>query len=607
MISPIQKLPDNLINQIAAGEVIERPASVIKELLENSIDATASHVHIDIEKGGIQRISIRDNGTGIAKEQLSIALTRHATSKIRSMEDLQNIHSLGFRGEALPSIGSVSRLEITSNTEQSNQGWALHTEGGHSDSAIKPAAHTKGTSIEVNDLFYNTPARRKFLRTEKTEYNHSEQVIKRLALANFHVAINFRHNQKTIYTLPVAHNQEEKLKRLEKLLGKLFVEHAIYIEREVEGMKLHGWVAAPTFSRALADMQYQYVNSRHIRDKTFSHAIKLAFQDVLYHGRQPAYVLFLEIDPTEVDVNAHPAKHEVRFHNSRAIHDFVRQTIKQAISELRTTTIDTQELNKLTSNAATASAHVSPTAQTRHATDYRPVNYHQTTFKAHQLEALYSPSIGEIQQNFTTNSEQDNDSNNQIPLLGYALAQLHGIYILSQNSEGLVLVDMHAAHERVVYEQLKSNSTDHERTTQHLLVPLQISLSASDANFIEDQQEVFASFGFDINRISDTSIAVRAIPSILNGMDIAELIRDVLADLQKNAISTRIEERRNEILSSIACHGSVRANRSMTLHEMNALLRSMEVTERSNQCNHGRPTWIQLSINDLDKLFLRGR
>jgi len=597
----IQKLPDNLINQIAAGEVIERPASVVKELLENSIDATASDVVIDIEKGGIQRIAIRDNGTGIEEQQLTIALTRHATSKIRTIDDLQNIHSLGFRGEALPSIASISRLTITSNTHQSNQGWSLHTEGGRSELETKPAAHGKGTSIEVNDLFYNTPARRKFLRTEKTEYSHCEQVVKRLALANFHVAISFRHNQKTVYSLPVAHTIEQKLKRLEKLLGKPFVEHNIYIEREISGLKLFGWVAAPTFSRSQADLQFQYVNSRHIRDKTFSHAIKLAFQDVLYHGRHPAYVLFLEIDPTEVDVNAHPAKHEVRFHNSRALHDFVRQTVKQAVSEVRSSSIDTGDLNKLSNSQS----DTSPNVQTQFATNYS-LPKKRDIF--HQASALYSPVINDSNNHYTKeHSQTESQEDDGIPLLGYALAQLHGIYILAQNKDGLILVDMHAAHERVVYEQLKDSNINTETSRQQLLVPLQVSLSEADAALLEDQQDLFESFGFDINRISNTSIVVRAIPNILNNLNIAELIRDVIADLQKHSISTRLEERRNEMLSSIACHGSIRANRSMTLHEMNALLRSMEATERSNQCNHGRPTWILLSINDLDKLFLRGR
>ncbi len=598
MPNVIQKLPDNLINQIAAGEVIERPASVIKELLENSIDATASNITIDIEKGGIQRISIRDNGAGIEKNQLATALTRHATSKIQSMEDLQNIHSLGFRGEALPSIASISRLSITSNTEQSNQGWVLHSEGGNSDQSAKPAAHAKGTSVEINDIFYNTPARRKFLRTEKTEYTHSELVVKRLALSNFHVSITLRHNQKTIYSLPAAQNIDDKVSRLEKLIGKAFVEHAIYLEREIDDMKLYGWIAAPTFSRGQPDLQFQYVNARHIRDKTIGHAVKLAFQDVLYHGRYPAYVLFLEVDPSSVDVNAHPAKHEVRFHDSRSIHNFVRQTIKQAVSEVRPASIDTHDLNKLSATTAPDTLNVQ---------SYLPTSAASAN---HQFQALYSSAVAEPQNNYvaTRASTRDaHDQENEIPLLGYAVAQLHGIYILAQNKSGLVLVDMHAAHERVVYEQLKNSQSPKDLARQQLLVPLQIAVTETEANLVDSQQALFDSFGFDINRMGDTSIAVRSIPNILSTVDIAELIRDVIADIQKTSMSTRVEELRNEMLSSIACHGSIRANRSMTIHEMNALLRAMEETERSNQCNHGRPTWIQLSISDLDKLFLRGR
>ncbi|MCL4160125.1 UNVERIFIED_CONTAM: hypothetical protein GTU68_055005 [Idotea baltica] len=596
----IQKLPDNLINQIAAGEVIERPASVIKELIENSIDATASNISIDIEKGGIQRILIRDNGTGIVRDQLATALTRHATSKIQSMDDLQNIHSLGFRGEALPSIASVSRLSITSNTEQSNQGWALNCDGGNSDQEPKPAAHTKGTSVEINDIFYNTPARRKFLRTEKTEYTHSELVVRRLALSNFHTSITLRHNQKTIYSLPAAQNIEDKVSRLEKLIGKAFIEHAIYVERAIDDMKLYGWIAAPSFSRGQADLQYQYVNDRHIRDKTISHAVRLAFQDVLYHGRHPAYVLFLEVDPSSVDVNAHPAKHEVRFHDTRAIHNFVRQTIKQAVSQIRPSPIDTRDLNKLSQNAGPKTLTVQ---------SYIPTNT-TSPGASRQFQTLYSSAVAEPQisyQSSLDNKTAIQDEPNDIPLLGYAVAQLHGIYILSQNKDGLILVDMHAAHERVVYEQLKNSQASDNLARQQLLVPLQIAVTEAEASLADSQHTLFDSFGFDINRLGDTSIVVRTIPNILSTVDIPELIRDVIADIQKNTKSTRIEELRNDMLSSIACHGSIRANRSMTIHEMNALLRSMEETERSNQCNHGRPTWIQLSISDLDKLFLRGR
>jgi DNA mismatch repair protein MutL len=595
MPANIQKLPDNLINQIAAGEVIERPASVVKELLENSIDATASEITIEIEHGGIQRMLIRDNGTGIDKEQLSKALTRHATSKIASLDDLQNIHSLGFRGEALPSIASVSRFSITSNTEPSNQGWAIHNEGGKNESEIKPAAHAKGTSVEVNDIFFNTPARRKFLRTEKTEYSHCEQVVKRLAIANFHIAFNLRHNQKTVYALPCAATIEDKIGRLEKLLGKPFVEHAIYIENESGHMKLWGWIASPEYSRTQADMQFQYVNNRYIRDKTLSHATRSAYQDVMYHGRHPVYVLFLEIKPCDVDVNAHPAKHEVRFHDSRTIHNFTRQTIKHALSEVRSADIDSNKFDKLASYARSEPDPVQ---------SGMPIHSQPTL---ERRMGLYAPHISEPQANYTTDTHENEQQGQEIPLLGYAIAQLHGIYVLAQNKEGLVLVDMHAAHERVIYEQLKSIKSSRNTVCQQLLVPLKINLAESEASLAEQHKDTFNAFGFDIDRLGDYSIVIRSVPDVLSNADISQLIRDVISDLQNTATTTRIEGLHNEMLSSIACHGSVRAHRSMTIHEMNALLRSMEQTERSNQCNHGRPTWIQLSTKDLDKLFMRGR
>ncbi|MEM7304656.1 MAG: DNA mismatch repair endonuclease MutL [Pseudomonadota bacterium] len=591
MPASIRILPDNLINQIAAGEVIERPASVVKELFENSIDATASKVSIEIERGGIQRILIRDNGTGISKEELKTALTRHATSKIASLEDLQTIHSLGFRGEALPSIASVSRFSLTSNTALSNQGWVIKNQTNNEQVTIKPAAHAKGTTVEINDIFYNTPARRKFLRTEKTEYSHCEQVVNRLALVNFHTAIDFSHNQKTIYKLPSAQNTEDRITRLEKLLGKAFVEHAIYIENQSNDMKLWGWIASPDYSRTQTDMQYQYVNSRHVRDKTISHAVKLAYQDVMYHGRHPAYVIFMEVNPREVDVNAHPAKHEVRFHNSRQLHDFIRQTIKYALSNLRTTNIDSKSFEKL---ANYTSHHPLQTGLS--------VNPEQ---KIEDTLTLYRPNVSEPRTEYEPGTESNNQPEQDIPPLGYAVAQLHGIYVLSQNKEGLVLVDMHAAHERVIYEQLKASMTLEDAACQQLLVPLKVSLAESEATLVEQHKESFNSFGFDISRMGDTSIVIRSIPQVLINSDITRIVCDVIADIKNT--STQIEALRNDMLSSIACHGSIRANRKMTIHEMNALLRLMEQTERSNQCNHGRPTWIQLSIKDLDKLFMRGR
>lgn len=593
----IRKLPNTLINQIAAGEVIERPASIVKELVENSIDASAKSISIELEKGGIQRISIRDDGVGIEKTQLEMALTRHATSKITNLDELLNVATLGFRGEALPSIASVSRLTLTSNTEPGNQGWALRTDGGSVDHDSKPAAHAQGTSVEVCDLFYNTPARRKFMRTEKTEFSHCEQVIKRLALANFHIAFTLRHNQKTIFSLSAASDKNGKENRLGKLLGSKFMEHAIYFERSVQGMRLSGWLAAPEFSRTQADLQFQYVNNRNIRDKTISHAVKLAYQDVLYHGRQPAYIVFLDLDPHAVDVNAHPAKHEVRFRDNRSIHDFVRQTLKQAISELRPAPIDTDNFSKLASFASGCSmpiqTHLAP----------RPSS------TSEHFRQLYAGAVAEPEASYSTIETNQTETAQQedTPPLGYALAQLHGIYILAQNSDGLILVDMHAAHERIVYEQLKNTESSGAVTRQQLLVPLQLAVSQSEAQLAEQQQNIFESLGFEVNRSGEESVQIRAIPKILSHSDIATLIRDLLADWQSNKFSTRIEQARDEILSSIACHGSVRANRKMTIPEMNALLRSMEMTERSNQCNHGRPTWIQLSVKDLDKLFLRGR
>ena len=597
MANLIQKLPDTLINQIAAGEVIERPASIVKELIENSIDAAANSISIELEKGGIQRISIRDNGSGIEKTQLEMALTRHATSKITNLDELQIVATLGFRGEALPSIASVSRLNITSNIEKSNQGWRLRADGGMLEQTLKPSAHTQGTTVEVNDLFYNTPARRKFMRTEKTEYSHCEQVVKRLALANFHIKFELRHNQKTIFSLPAASTQDEQENRLGKLLGAAFIEHAIFFERSVHEMRLSGWLAAPAFSRTQSDLQFQYVNNRNIRDKTLSHAVKLAYQDVLYHGRQPAYVIFLELNPHSVDVNTHPAKHEVRFRDNRSMHDFVRQTLKQVISELRPAPIDSENLSKLTPSVPT---HTAPT-QARLMPGNASANEH--------FAQLYSSAVAEPRMQYSDIEPSILEQNHAdaAPPLGYALAQLHGIYILAQNADGLILVDMHAAHERIVYEHLKNVESETTVIRQQLLVPIQIALTQSEAQLAEQQQDLFDSLGFEINRSGEESIIIRAIPKILGHSDITVLIRDLLADWQKNKISTRIEQARDEILSSIACHGSVRANRKMTIAEMNALLRSMEITERSNQCNHGRPTWIQLSVKDLDKLFLRGR
>ena len=613
MSQSIKKLPDTLINQIAAGEVIERPASIVKELVENSIDAGASSITIELEQGGIQCISVRDNGKGIAADEITLALTRHATSKIESFDDLQRIRSMGFRGEALPSIASISRFSLSSRSAENEQAWQITVDGGHTnetagDQLLKPARQAQGTHIDVNDIFFNTPARRKFLRTEKTEFSHCEQVVKRIALAHFDCAFELRHNQKTIFSLPPAQHQEAQERRLQTLLGRSFVENLLYFEHQHDGKRLHGWLATPNFSRSQADMQYQFVNQRHVRDKTLSHAVKLAYQDVLYHGRQPAYVIFLEIDPSTLDVNAHPAKTEVRFRDSRSIHDFCRHTLKQLLSEFHSAPIDHQQLNKLADYAG--SSYRAP-EQTRlntatvmeHAAALYPSPDSQQDRNTHPTrhQPLTSASIDEMAI-FGQEAVQTEDNT---AALGYALGQLHGIYVLAQNERGLVLVDMHAAHERVVYEQLKAQSLD--LAPQQLLVPLQVSLSASETRFASLHQDLFSELGIQLDLLSDEQIVVRSAPSLLNDSDIAGVVRDMLSDLSESGESDRIEILRNEALSSMACHGSVRANRKMTLLEMNALLRAIEETERSGQCNHGRPTWIQLSITDLDKLFYRGR
>ena len=611
MSQSIKKLPDTLINQIAAGEVIERPASIVKELVENSIDAGASSITVELEQGGIQRISVRDDGKGIPADEITLALTRHATSKIESFDDLHRIRSMGFRGEALPSIASISRFSLSSRSVDSEQAWQITVDGGRindtdGDGLLKPARQAQGTHIDVNDIFFNTPARRKFLRAEKTEFNHCEQVVKRVALAHFACAFELRHNQKTIFSLPPALDQEAQERRLQTLLGRSFVENLLYFEHEHDGKQLHGWLATPNFSRSQADMQYQFVNQRHVRDKTISHAIKLAYQDVLYHGRQPAYVIFLEIDPSTLDVNAHPAKTEVRFRDSRSIHDFCRHTLKQLLSEFRSAPIDHDQLNKLASY--TGSSYRAP-EQTRlntstvmeHASQLYPASQQGSSASSTSHQPLTSASIDEMAV-FGQEAVQAEDN---MPALGYALGQLHGVYVLAQNEQGLVLVDMHAAHERVVYEQLKAQSLD--LAPQQLLVPLQVNLSASEARFASLHQPLFSELGIQLDLLSDEQIVVRSAPSLLNDTDIAGVVRDMLSDLNESGESDRIEVLRNEALSSMACHGSVRANRKMTVLEMNALLRAIEETERSGQCNHGRPTWIQLSIADLDKLFYRGR
>lgn len=605
----IHALPPQLINQIAAGEVVERPASVIKELVENSLDAGANRIEVEVEQGGVKLIRVRDNGRGIHYDDLALALSRHATSKIGSLEELERVSSMGFRGEALPSIASVSRLILTSRFEDEEAGWQVCGDGGaHVDKPV-PAAHPVGTTLEVRDLFYNTPARRKFLRTEKTEFGHIETLVKRLAMSRFDVGFSLRHNRREILSLPVASQRLEQERRVSELLGPAFLEQALYFEQEKLGLRLYGWVARPTFSRSQADMQYFYVNGRMVRDRLVTHGVRQAFQDVLYHGRHPAYVLYLELDPVLVDVNVHPTKHEVRFRDGRLVHDYLFRTLHKMLSETRPggETID-RETGEIISSAETAfSTPVAPAVDAvreaapsyqqpfRFQVNNRPRDYQGSL----EMQRPVVPAVADA----GAVSAEDAD----VPPLGYALAQLKGIYILAENSEGLVLVDMHAAHERITYERFKGAVAGEGIASQPLLVPVSVAVSRREADLAEEQTEVFAQLGMEVSRLGAETLVVRAIPVLLQGADAEKLLRDLLADLVVFGSSERIRAEINGVLGTMACHGSVRANRRLTVPEMNALLRDMERTERSDQCNHGRPTWVQLQLGELDKLFMRGQ
>lgn len=588
MTKRIQKLTSLLANQIAAGEVIERPASVVKELVENSLDAGATQIDIDIEQGGVRLIRVRDNGYGIHQEDLPLALSRHATSKIAAPEDLAQIMTLGFRGEALASIGSVSRLALISAREKST-GWQVSIAGDTSPE-IKPAAHTRGTTVEVYDLFFNTPARRKFLRAEKTEFDHIDELIKRMALSSFDVGFTLKHNQRLARQYFPAQLKNGSNERLAALCGPAFVEHALHIEAEGAGMKLSGWIASPTFSRSQADLQYFYVNGRIVRDKLVIHALKQAYHDVLYRDRYPAYILFLEISPTQVDVNVHPTKHEVRFRDGRVVHDFISHAVHDALAHSHPGATCDNHQPEIVPQIVSQPQHV------HYSPSIRP---EKRTVVQEQMEIYRSlhastPVAEEIPQDNT-------------PTLGYALGQLHGIYILAENAQGLVMIDMHAAHERIVYEKMKAELAKQEIAIQTLLVPLTLSLSEREADAVEHSPDIFQQFGFCIQRISKETIAVREVPQLLAQGPIEQLIRDIISDLLEKGKSSRAEEQMNKLLGTLACHASVRAHRKLTIPEMNALLREMEKTDHSGQCNHGRPTCVKLSMDDMDKLFMRGR
>ena len=628
-MSRIHLLSPRLANQIAAGEVVERPASVIKELLENSIDAGATRIDIDIEAGGIKLMRVRDNGGGIEKDDLPLALSRHATSKIMQLDDLEAVATLGFRGEALASIASVSRLALSSNSQPQGSGWRAETEGREMEASLQPAPHPQGTTVEVRDLFFNTPARRKFLRTEKTELNRIDDIVKKLALSHFDVAFTLRHNGKALRSFPIADSQHEQERRVAGVCGPAFMENALYVDVEAAGLRLWGWVGLPTFSRSQADLQHFYVNGRSIRDKLVTHAVRQAYQDVMYHGRHPAYVLFLSLDPAEVDVNVHPTKHEVRFRDSRTVHDFLFRSLYRAVADVRPGDVAApipvvadeaavQGSNVGASWGAGASAtaespaqqismgalHSSPSQQSPWVGERWP-----GVEAAGTPSSVVSGSVAEQMASYNAlhGGTGSDDEQGDVPPMGYAIAQLKGIYILAENTEGLVLVDMHAAHERITYERMKQAAQQQGITSQPLLVSETIAVSQKEADSAENFSAQFEKLGFVIQRAGPESLLVRQVPAQLRESDVEPLVRDVLADLIEHGSSDRIQNHLNEILSTMACHGSVRANRRLSIPEMNALLRDMEQTERSGQCNHGRPTWTKISLDELDKLFMRGR
>ncbi|HEY7773702.1 MAG TPA: DNA mismatch repair endonuclease MutL [Marinagarivorans sp.] len=642
-MSEISLLSPRLANQIAAGEVVERPASVIKEVLENSLDAGATQLDVEVEAGGVKLMRVRDNGLGISQDDLALALARHATSKIHDLDDLEAVATLGFRGEALASISSVSRLELTSRHHRAEHAWTVKAEGRDMQTQVVPAAHPVGTTVEVRDLFFNTPARRKFLRKDNTEYGRVEDVLKRLALSRFGVGFSLKNNGRVVHSWRPASTQAEQERRVAQICGPAFMSSTVHIDIERAGLRLWGWVALPTFSRSQADLQHFFVNGRAIKDKLVTHAVRQAYQDVLYHGRHPAYVLYLEVDPATVDVNVHPTKHEVRFRDGRLVHDFIFRSLHKALADVR------PDANSAPTSAA-ATGFVPSVAEqaqpqpSQSALDLnpaaRPIPQGGQPYGAGaQTGPAYAGSANGFEGRGYAPKPVDLDSalpvNEQIaayahltqnplpqaatplealasddpsvPPLGFAIAQLKGIYILAENANGLIVVDTHAAHERITYESMKLQCAANGIQSQPLLVPQSLAVSEKEANYAEENTLLFSQLGFEIQRAGPESLVIKQVPVMLNRADIEALVRDVLSDLIEFGMSERIQHKMNEILGTMACHGSVRANRKLTLPEMNALLRDMEATERSGQCNHGRPTWTQLSLHELDSLFMRGQ
>ncbi|BBP43841.1 DNA mismatch repair endonuclease MutL [Thiosulfativibrio zosterae] len=612
MPSSIQLLPSHLADQIAAGEVVERPASVVKELLENALDSGATQIEIWIEEGGESLIEVIDNGAGIAKEELILAVSRHATSKIACVEDLSAITTLGFRGEALASISSVSRFQLTSRQASSNHAWLLRGEGEGRWQAPEPVAHPVGTRVTVADLFFNTPARKKFLKTPRAEFAQIDLLVKRVMLSRPEVSIKLMHNQKPVRQVSVSSNDAQLHKRMQSLMGAPFMAESLQLSYEAQDIALSGWAGLPTFNRSQADMQYLFVNGRIVRDKLLTFAVKQAYADVLYHGRHPAYCLFLDIPPELLDVNVHPAKYEVRFANGSWVYDFLRRSVREAVTQ----PLGQQPLSSggtVAANPAVFAHYQTPSPSERAIQAsmqfQQPLNQSfNQAYNPSSAQPLNLSHIAESQSHYDASAEVlRQDSQSSSPPLGYAKAQIHGIFILAENDKGLVLVDMHAAHERIVYERLKNQWQTQRLISQPLLVPMVVALESSQVQVWEEFQSVFEQLGFEIEAYGPEQLKITTVPGLLAKGDLVRLMNDMLSDLAEMGRTELANEKINRILGTMACFGSVRANRQLTIPEMNALLRDMEMTPSSNQCNHGRPTWVQLSLEQLDSLFMRGQ
>lgn len=608
---PIRVLPELLISQIAAGEVVERPASVVKELLENSLDAGATQVSIQLEEGGVRRIRIADDGGGIERDELRLALTRHATSKIASLDDLERVASMGFRGEALAAIAAVARVRLASRTRSAKQAYAVHTEQGGDPSEAVPAALAQGTVVEVADLYFNTPARRKFLKSTATEYGHCEEAVRRIALARTDVALELSHDGRQRLRWAAGHEAQ----RLHALLGADFAEHALPLSAHAGPFRLEGRVLPAPLATARQAAQYVFVNGRFVRDRLIAHALRQAYADVLHASRQPGYVLYLDVPPELVDVNVHPAKTEVRFRQPQDIHRFLRQAVERTLAR---TLVASPERSQSTQFARYAESPPGQAVQLGLGVSQPRAAYFASLSnaqawrdtssedggRAHATPAAANPDAG--QASSQPSAELRRDAEAELPPLGYALAQLHGIYILAQNAAGLIVVDMHAAHERILYEKLKQGQSG-QFASQRLLLPVVLTAGPGEMATLETHAAALAELGFVLGRAGPEQIAVREVPALLAAADLPALLRALLAELAEFPASRVLEARRDELLATMACHGAVRAHRSLSLPEMNALLREMERVERAGQCNHGRPTWVGWPLAELDRLFLRGR